>query len=52
VPDAIRGDVELLVTIGRVWGEDALRQFRFSDVPAPPPASRFASLVQGFRPKV
>ena len=32
LPDAIRPDVELLVTIGRVWGEDALRQFHFREM--------------------
>ena len=51
LPDAVRSDLEQVVTIGRVWGEDATRHLRYRDVAVPATASRFASLVQGFRPK-
>jgi cell division GTPase FtsZ len=50
--DAIRSDLEFMVTVGRVWGDDAPRQFRYRDVAVPATASRFASLMQGFRPKL
>jgi len=50
--DAIRSDLEFMVTIGRVWGNDAPRQFRYRDVAVSARAPRFASLVQGFRPKL
>jgi hypothetical protein len=50
--DAVRQDVELLVTIGRVWGEDALRHFQFREMAAPRATSGFASLLQGLRPRL
>ena len=50
--EAIQPDVELLVTIGRVWGEDALRQFKFGELPEQPAASGLAGLLQGLRPKL
>lgn len=52
LPEAIRPDVELLVTIGNVWGEEALRQLRFQETAPRPAPSGFASLLQGIRPKI
>jgi cell division GTPase FtsZ len=52
VPDAIRADVELLLTIVQVWGEDALRHCQFRALTKQPAASGFAGLLQSFRPKV
>jgi cell division GTPase FtsZ len=52
LPDAVRQEVELLVAIGRVWGEDALRHFQFREMAAAPATSGFASLLQGFRPRL
>jgi cell division GTPase FtsZ len=52
LPDAVRQDVELLVTVGRVWGEDALRHVHFREMAAQHAASGFASLLQGIRPKL
>ena len=49
LPDAVRQDVELLVAIARVWGEDALRQLQFREMAAPPATSGFSSLLQGIR---
>jgi hypothetical protein len=52
LPDAVRPDLELLVTIGRVWGEEALRQCQFSEVPEQKaPVSGLAGLLQGFKAK-
>jgi cell division GTPase FtsZ len=52
LPDAVRQDVDLLVTIGRVWGEDALRHLQFRELPAPRATSGFVSMLQGFRPRL
>ncbi len=52
VPEAIRADVQLLLTIGQVWGEDALRQCHFRQLAQQPAASVFAGLLQSFRPKI
>lgn len=52
LPDAMRPDVELLATVGRVWGEDALRQLHFREMAAPRTGSGFARLLQGIRPRL
>jgi len=49
LPDAIRGDVQLLVTVARHWGEDALARFEFTPVPEAADTSRIAVLLQPFR---
>jgi cell division GTPase FtsZ len=37
--DPLRADVHLLVAVGRLWGEDAIRRLRFeSDLEEPPPS--------------
>jgi hypothetical protein len=46
--DAVRADIQLLIAVGRLWGEDALQQCQFTGEPAAEP-SRFAMLLQGFR---
>jgi cell division GTPase FtsZ len=50
--DAIRSDLEFMATVCHVWGDAAPRQFRYREVAVPAAASRFASLVQGLRPKL
>jgi cell division GTPase FtsZ len=52
VPEAIRADVQLLLTIVQVWGEDALRHCHFRELADQPAASGFAGLLQSFRPKI
>jgi cell division GTPase FtsZ len=52
LPEAVRQEVDLLVTIGRVWGEDAIRHFQFREMAAPQATSGFASLLQGLRPRL
>jgi cell division GTPase FtsZ len=50
VPEAMRIDLELILTIGRLWGEEALGRLRFTDdVPADGGSSKLAGLLQGFR---
>jgi cell division GTPase FtsZ len=51
LPDAVRQDIELLVTIGRVWGEDALRHLQFRELAVQHATSAFASLLRGIRPR-
>jgi hypothetical protein len=48
-PDAVRNDLQLLVTVGRLWGRDAIKRFEFSVAPKSSESSRFAQLVQPFR---
>jgi hypothetical protein len=33
VPDVVRPDLDLLITVGRFWGAEALKRFRFVEVP-------------------
>jgi hypothetical protein len=51
VPDAVRADLDLLLTIGKLWGADALRRLRFADAPPSSDGSKLASLFQGLRHK-
>jgi cell division GTPase FtsZ len=52
LPEAIRADVQLLLTVVQVWGEGALRQCHFRELAEQPAASGFAGLLQSFRPKI
>jgi hypothetical protein len=52
LPEVIRADVQLLLTIVQVWGEDALRHCRFHRLSEQPAASGLAGLLQSFRPKI
>ena len=49
LPDAARADIDVLMSVGRLWGGDALKLFHF--VPLTPDGERsgFASLLQGLR---
>lgn len=49
VLDAVRSDLQLLITVGKLWGTDVVRRFRFSDVSHAHEPSRIAMLLQGFR---
>ena len=49
LPDAIRADLQLLVTIGKLWGEEAIARFDFTPVPEVSDTSRIAVLLQPFR---
>lgn len=50
LPDAIRRDLQLLVAVGTLWGEDVLRRFEFTPISdnAEKP-SRLGSLLEGLR---
>ena len=49
VADAARPDLELLLAVGRLWGEEALSRFRFADAEHGEGASRLGALLQTFR---
>ena len=48
IPDPVRMDMQILIAVGRLWGEEALQRCQFAgEVPASP--SRFGMLLQGLR---
>jgi len=49
LPDIVRPDVELLMTVGRLWGGDAIGRFRFTENSQHYEPSKLVSLLQGFR---
>jgi hypothetical protein len=48
VPDAVRPDLDLLITVGRFWGPDALKRFRFVEASEPPRQFRVEGLIDRF----
>jgi len=48
VPDAVRPDLDLLVTVGRFWGPDALKRFRFVEASEPPRQFKVDALIDRF----
>ena len=49
LPDAVRADLQLLVMIATLWGEQALERFELRPVPDAADKSALASLLQPFR---
>ena len=49
LPDAARADIDVLMSVGRLWGGDALKRFHFEPVTSNGERSGFASLLQGLR---
>jgi hypothetical protein len=47
--DNVRPDLDLLITVGRLWGDEALARVRFSDAAVARESSKFASLLVGLR---
>jgi cell division GTPase FtsZ len=48
VPDVIRPDLDLLITVGRFWGADAVKQFRFIEVSEQHRPTKVESLLDRF----
>lgn len=48
VPDVVRPDLDLLITVGRFWGADAVKQLRFVDAPEQPKTSKVEGLLERF----
>jgi hypothetical protein len=49
VPDWIRPELDLLITVGRFWGADALKRLRFVEAPERREPSMMESLLERFR---
>ena len=50
VPDGIRPDLDLLIAVGRLWGADAVKRFRFVELPPErPEPSMMESLLHKLR---
>ena len=50
VPDALRIDLELILTVGRLWGEEALGRLRFTDEGlVEESSSKLGTLLREFR---
>ena len=49
VPEVARADVDLLLSVGRLWGGDAISRFQFVAAPQNGERSRFVGLLQGLR---
>jgi len=47
VPETLRADLELLLIVGRLWGDEALSRLRFADAEPGDRASRLGSLIHG-----
>ena len=47
--DAVRADLDLLLTVAKLWGEQALKRFHFTGVSEDGERSRLSSVLQGFR---
>jgi cell division GTPase FtsZ len=48
VPDTARTDLELLMTVGRLWGGDAIGRFRFTDASNGDEPSKLIGMLHGF----
>jgi hypothetical protein len=48
IPDPVRMDMQVLIAVGRLWGDEALRRCQFVGA-APPPPSMFGGFLQGWR---
>jgi cell division GTPase FtsZ len=49
VPDSMRPDLDLMIAVGRFWGPDAVKRFRFADVPERREPSMMDSLLHKLR---
>ena len=49
VPDLIRADLDLLVAVGRFWGAEAVKRFRFVETPERHEPSVMSSLLHKLR---
>ena len=49
LPDAIRADFQLVVTVAMLWGDDAVKRFALTSASDALGASTVASLLQSFR---
>ena len=50
LPDAVRADLQLLVSVGTLWGVDVMKRFEFAPLPSRESSSRLFSLA-AFNPE-
>jgi hypothetical protein len=48
VPDVVRPDLDLLITVGRFWGADAVKRLRFVEVSTQSRTTKVESLLGRF----
>jgi len=48
VSDVVRPDLDMLITVGRFWGADAVKQFRFVEAPAQDRPPKVEGLIDRF----
>ena len=49
VPDSVRSELDLLITVGRFWGADAITRVRFVEAVERPEPSMMETLLERFR---
>ena len=49
LPDDVQSDLDLLITVGRFWGPDAVKRFQFVEAPGRSGASMMENLLDRFR---
>jgi cell division GTPase FtsZ len=49
VPDSVRSELDLLITVGRFWGADAITRIRFVEAPERTEPSMMETLLERFR---
>jgi cell division GTPase FtsZ len=49
VPDWVRPDLDLLIAVGRLWGADAVKRFRYAELPERHEPSMMESLLHKLR---
>jgi cell division GTPase FtsZ len=49
VPDSVRSELDLLITVGRFWGADAITRVRFVEAPERSEPSMMETLLERFR---
>jgi cell division GTPase FtsZ len=49
VPEAMRVDLELLLVVGRLWGDEAMRRLRFAELEPADGSSKLGALLHSLR---
>jgi hypothetical protein len=49
IPEAVRADVRFVMTVGNLWGAEALARLRYADIPEASAASRLSGRLLGIR---
>jgi hypothetical protein len=49
VPEAMRVDLELLLVVGRLWGDEAMKRLRFAELEPADGSSKLGALLHSLR---